>query len=71
MPTYDYKCQDCGHAFDIRASMAAYSEGLAAQCPECGSHNAVRGFSAVNVLAGSRGSSGSAGTAGCGPSGFT
>ena len=69
MPTYDYRCQDCGEAFDIRASMAAYSEGLSPRCPECGSANAVRGFSAVNVLTGSSGSGQSSGS--CGPSAFT
>jgi putative FmdB family regulatory protein len=71
VPTYDYKCEDCGKAFDVRASIAAYTEGLKPRCPECGSQNAVRGFSVVNVLSGSRGSSGSHGGTGCGPSGFT
>jgi putative FmdB family regulatory protein len=69
VPTYDYRCQDCGKPFDVRASMAAYSEGLTPRCPDCGSENAVRGFSAVNVLTGSHGSTYPSG--GCGPSGFS
>ncbi len=73
MPTYDYKCQDCGKAFNVRASIAAYSEGLNAECPECGSDNPVRVFSGVNVLTGSvRGGSPSSACdlGGCGASGF-
>ena len=72
MPTYDYTCQDCGKKFDIRASIAAYSDGLRPPCPECGSTNAVRGFTAVNVLTGTGSSGGSTRStgAGCGSSGF-
>ena len=32
MPTYDYECSDCGHAFEAFHSMSA--EPLSA-CPEC------------------------------------
>ena len=32
MPTYEYKCQDCGHTFDKFQSMK--DEPLA-ECPEC------------------------------------
>ena len=32
MPTYDYKCSDCGHAFEAFHSMSA--EPLSV-CPEC------------------------------------
>jgi putative FmdB family regulatory protein len=68
VPTYDYKCQDCGKRFDIRASISAYSEGLEAECPECGSDKTTRGFSAINVLTGSQGSGQSSNS--CGFSGF-
>ena len=33
MPTYDYKCQACGHVFELFHAM---SEELAPACPECG-----------------------------------
>ena len=71
MPTYDYVCQDCGQRFDVRLSIAAYSEGVKPACTGCGSSNAVRSFGAVNVLTGSRSSGGGTSGAGCGPGGFT
>ena len=33
MPTYDYKCTQCGHDFEIFQSM---SESHISKCPECG-----------------------------------
>ena len=33
MPTYEYKCRDCGHTFDIVQKM---SEDSLTHCPECG-----------------------------------
>lgn len=33
MPTYDYKCNDCGHAFELFQTM---SEGVKKKCPACG-----------------------------------
>lgn len=67
MPAYDYVCQDCGATFEVRASMAAYAEGLSPRCKQCGSEHVARSFSAVSVLTGS-GGTGSAPA--CGPSGF-
>ncbi len=32
MPTYDYKCRDCGHAFEIQQS---FSDDALTECPEC------------------------------------
>ncbi|MDO8143993.1 FmdB family zinc ribbon protein [Isoptericola sp. 178] len=32
MPTYAYRCADCGHAFDIRQ---AFSDDALTVCPEC------------------------------------
>ena len=69
MPRYDYVCQDCGEAFEIRASMSAYSEGLSPECPKCGSQDTARVFGSVNVLTG--GSSGTKSAGGCGSSPFT
>lgn len=69
MPRYEYVCQDCGEAFEIRASMSAYSEGLSPQCPKCGSQDVARVFGSVNVLTG--GSPGAKPAGGCESSGFT
>ena len=33
MPTYDYRCQACGHEFEMFQQM---SEGPARKCPGCG-----------------------------------
>ena len=32
MPTYDYECSDCGHAFEVFHSMSADPLSV---CPEC------------------------------------
>ncbi|HSG80862.1 MAG TPA: zinc ribbon domain-containing protein [Gemmatimonadota bacterium] len=68
MPRYDYVCHECGAPFEVRASMSAYSEGLSPSCPECGSQDTERTFTAVNVLTGSQGSASP--SRGCSPSGF-
>lgn len=33
MPTYSYKCTECGHAFDIHQAL---SEATLSACPSCG-----------------------------------
>ena len=33
MPTYAYRCTDCGHAFDLYQQ---FSDDALTQCPECG-----------------------------------
>jgi putative FmdB family regulatory protein len=33
VPTYAYRCADCGHAFDIHQS---FSDDALTVCPECG-----------------------------------
>ena len=33
MPTYAYRCADCGHAFD---TYQQFSEAALSECPECG-----------------------------------
>ncbi|GAA1572203.1 FmdB family zinc ribbon protein [Leucobacter aridicollis] len=33
MPTYAYRCADCGHSFDIYQS---FSDATLTECPECG-----------------------------------
>ena len=33
MPTYDYECKSCGHAFELFQQM---SDAVKRKCPECG-----------------------------------
>ena len=33
MPTYEYECKDCGHAFELFQSM---TENHMEKCPQCG-----------------------------------
>jgi putative FmdB family regulatory protein len=33
VPTYAYRCADCGHAFD---TYQQFSEAALTECPECG-----------------------------------
>jgi putative FmdB family regulatory protein len=33
VPTYAYRCADCGHAFDIYQQ---FSDAAMTECPECG-----------------------------------
>lgn len=39
MPTYEFKCQDCGEKFEIFTSMSNKEKGLDLKCPQCGSEN--------------------------------
>ncbi|MFZ4620440.1 MAG: FmdB family zinc ribbon protein [Bacteroidota bacterium] len=39
MPTYDYKCSDCGHTFEELQSM---KEAALVLCPKCGKETLVR-----------------------------
>src|SRR3954454_12273673 len=32
MPTYDYRCRDCGHEFEIQQSFA---DDALTECPQC------------------------------------
>jgi putative FmdB family regulatory protein len=36
MPTYEYKCNHCGHIFDVRHSM---NDEPIVNCPHCGSES--------------------------------
>ena len=39
MPTYTYKCRECGHKFDKRQS---FSDAPLTVCPECRAENGLR-----------------------------
>jgi putative FmdB family regulatory protein len=69
MPAYDYRCEDCGAPFEVRMSIAEYSEGVHPACKVCGSTRVERTFGSVNVLTGGRSGGGIDGS--CGPGAFT
>lgn len=60
MPTYDYHCQACANPFEVRMSIAEYSEHKAPSCPQCGSAKVVRRFTPINVAVGVRSDAGPA-----------
>ena len=39
MPTYDYECQACGHAFELFQSI---NDSVKKKCPECGKNKLKR-----------------------------
>jgi putative FmdB family regulatory protein len=45
MPTYSYRCTECGHAFDIQQ---AFTDDSLTECPSCGG-KLRKLFSAVGV----------------------
>lgn len=73
MPTYSYKCTECGNAFDIQQS---FSDASLTECPSCGgplrkvfgnlgvTFNGSGFYRTDSRPAGSSGSSGSSGSAG-------
>jgi len=76
MPTYDYRCTDCGHEFEAQQ---AFTDDPLTECPSC-SGTVKKRFSAVGIAfkgsgfykndaRGSSGSSGSTGSAGSSSSG--
>ncbi len=40
MPIYEYRCLDCGHAFQLLQRVGATADGVA--CPECESGHVER-----------------------------
>ncbi|MEU6135518.1 FmdB family zinc ribbon protein [Nocardioides sp. NPDC047086] len=46
MPTYQYACTECGHAFD---QFQSFSEASLTECPECGG-KLRKVFSAAGVV---------------------
>ena len=39
MPTYEYKCKDCGEVFDQTITVQEHEEGKVPSCPKCKSRN--------------------------------
>jgi putative FmdB family regulatory protein len=64
MPTYDYQCQECGHTFEVRATISQKAAGLKPECPECHSRDTRQAFRSVMFTGRS---SGGEPVSGCGP----
>lgn len=48
MPVYEYRCNDCGAAFEETETLAQH-ETSTPKCPKCGSLNVRRDYSSVRV----------------------
>lgn len=47
MPTYTYRCEDCGHQFDI---FQHFTDDSLTECPECGKQTLHKVYSPVGVV---------------------
>ncbi|BCV20866.1 FmdB family zinc ribbon protein [Moorella sp. Hama-1] len=61
MPTYDFRCQECGERFTVKMSL---KEKDKATCPACGSQKLQQLFTGITILGGSSGGGGCAAPAG-------
>ncbi len=48
VPTYDYRCQECGHEFSVIESISAH-EAAKPKCSKCESSRVRRVLMGVNV----------------------
>jgi putative FmdB family regulatory protein len=39
MPTYEYRCKDCGKVFEQTVTLHEHEEHKPPSCPKCKSHN--------------------------------
>ncbi len=65
MPRYDYRCDQCGTVFEVRATIKEKEAGLEPVCPECQSPRARQVIRAS--LAVLSGKSGGSAAPSCGP----
>ncbi len=49
MPIYEFKCNKCGHDFDVIESFKERNQKIE-KCPKCKSENVERVFSAASVI---------------------
>ena len=56
MPTYDYRCNDCGSTYDIFHKVREIEEDI--MCPACNSEKHTRLLSAPNVAVAGKKSTG-------------
>lgn len=51
MPKYDFSCQDCGTAFEVKLSFSEVDEAQPA-CPNCASTQTERHIGRINFVGG-------------------
>ncbi|HBT47504.1 MAG TPA: zinc ribbon domain-containing protein [Peptococcaceae bacterium] len=61
MPTYEFRCQDCGHRFTVQLS---WRDKDKASCPSCGGRQLQQLFTGITILAGGGGDGSCAAPAG-------
>jgi len=66
MPYYEYRCEQCGEEFEVRATFKEKEAGLDPECPKCRVRKARQLLTAGLVLRGSGGETISPSC--CGPS---
>lgn len=64
MPLYEYRCQDCGHRFEVLQSLGQGSQDLA--CPRCGRKAPERQYSTFAAHAGGAAAAEACTPQGCG-----
>lgn len=52
MPTYEYRCDDCGRYFEVNATVEQKKRGLELNCPDCGSQSHEQVFGGISILSG-------------------
>jgi len=67
MPTYDYQCQECGQAFEVRATISQKAGGLEPECPECHSKTTIQAFRFMMFIRSGDGAGAMPMPPGCGP----
>jgi len=55
MPTYEYRCEECHHRFEIFLSYSEYDH-TEVHCPECGGKNVVRRIGRIRIAKSAEGS---------------
>ncbi len=70
MPTYDYRCPDCGKKFDKFVPIAQRDD---VACPECGAKPVTRLMTGGGIMrsGGGASNSGFGNSSGCGSGGFS
>ena len=54
MPSYEYRCVDCGQEFTVFLSLQEFDAHPRLGCPHCGSDHVERKFGAFSVKTGKK-----------------
>jgi putative FmdB family regulatory protein len=55
MPTYEYRCDDCDHIFEVFATFKQKAAGLQPECPRCRSKRVRQAFGSLMIIRDSTG----------------